>query len=121
MASWCGEISREVRQFKGAFASAGVAVNSLMASDKEFQKIIATLKRTMDLPLTQAQRGTLKELCQEIVGDRMSRAPPSFFPVKEEADAKRAALARAEAAEQRVKELEDRLEEALARRSWWRR
>jgi hypothetical protein len=39
-----------------------------VASDKEFQKIIATLKRTMDLPLTQPQRGTLKELCQEIVG-----------------------------------------------------
>ena len=33
----------------------------------------------------------------------------------------KSALARAEAAEQRVKELEDKLEEALARRSWWRR
>ena len=40
--------------------------------------------------------------------------------LNEEADARRAALARAEAAEQRVKELEDKLE-ALARRSWWRR
>jgi hypothetical protein len=39
-----------------------------VASDKEFEKIIAMLKRTMDLPLTQPQRGTLKELCQEIVG-----------------------------------------------------
>jgi hypothetical protein len=36
--------------------------------------------------------------------------------LKEEAE-----LARAEAAEQRVKELENKLEEALARRSWWRR
>jgi hypothetical protein len=39
-----------------------------MASDKQFQRIIATLQRTMDLPLTQSQRGTLKELCQEIAG-----------------------------------------------------
>ena len=93
-----------------------------MASDKEFQKIIATLKRTMDLPLTQPQRGTLKELCQEIVGgsNEQGTQVPSF-QLNEEADAKSAALARAEAAEQRVKELEDKLEEALARRSWWRR
>jgi hypothetical protein len=92
-----------------------------VASDKEFQKIIATLKRTMDLPLTQSQRGTLKKLCQEIVGgsNEQDVQVPSFQ--LEEADAKRAALARAEAAEQRVKELEDKLEEALARRSWWRR
>jgi hypothetical protein len=33
----------------------------------------------------------------------------------------RGRMARAEAAEQRVKELENKLEEALARRSWWRR
>ena len=45
----------------------------------------------------------------------------SSFQLKEEADAKTPALARAEAAEQRVKELEGKLEEALARRSWWRR
>ena len=70
--------------------------------------------RTMDLPLTQSQRGTLKELCQEIAGGSNEQAAtvPSFR-LKEEADAKRAALARAEAAEQRVKELEDKLEEAL--------
>jgi hypothetical protein len=76
----------------------------------------------MDLPLTQPQRGTLKNLCQEIVGDSSEQGAnlPSFL-LKEEADAKRAAQARAEAAEQRVKELEAKLEEALARRSWWRR
>ena len=76
----------------------------------------------MDLPLTQSQRGTLKELCQEIAGgsDKQEATVPSIR-FKEEADAKTAALARAEAAEQRVKELEDKLEEALARRSWWRR
>jgi hypothetical protein len=73
----------------------------------------------MDLPLTQLQRGTLKGLCQEILGGSNEQgAQVSSF---EEADAKRAALARAEAAEQRVKELEDKLEESLARRSWWRR
>jgi hypothetical protein len=76
----------------------------------------------MDLPLTQLQRGTLKGLCQEIVGgSNETEAQGSSFRLKEEADAKRAALARAEAAEQRVKELEDKLEETLARRSWWRR
>jgi hypothetical protein len=76
----------------------------------------------MDLPLTQSQRGTLKELCREIAGgsDKQEATVPSFR-LKDEADAKTAALARAEAAEQRVKELEDKLEEALARRSWWRR
>jgi hypothetical protein len=83
----------------------GVGTDTLMASDKQFQRIIATLQRTMDLPLTQSQRG----------------ATVPSFRLKEEADAKRAALARAEAAEKRVKELEDKLEEALARRSWWRR
>jgi hypothetical protein len=95
---------------------------SLVASDKEFQKIIAMLKRTMDLPLTQPQRGTLKKLCQEIVEGSNERGDqvPSL-QLKEEADAKSAALARAEAAEQRVKELEDKLDKALARRSWWRR
>jgi hypothetical protein len=76
----------------------------------------------MDLPLTQPQRGTLKELCQEIVGGSNEQgANLSSFLLNEEADAKRAAQARAEAAEQRVKELEDKLEKALARRSWWRR
>ena len=93
-----------------------------MASDKEFQKIIATLQRTMDLPLTQSQRGTLKELYREIAeGSNEQGATVPSFRLKEEADAKTAALARAEAAEQRVKELEGKLEEALARRSWWRR
>ena len=93
-----------------------------MASDKEFQKIIATLKRAMDLPLTQPQRGTLKELCQEIVGgSNEQEAQVPSFRLKEEADGKGAALARAKAAEQRVKELEEKLEEAVARRSWWRR
>ena len=97
-------------------------LSSPVASDKEFQKIIATLKRTMDLPLTQPQRGTLKKLCQEIIGGSNEQGDqiPSL-QLKEEADAKSAALARAEAAEQRVKELEHKLEEALARRSWWRR
>ena len=76
----------------------------------------------MDLPLTQPQRGTLKELCQEIVGgSNEQEAQVPSFRLKEEADGKRAALARAEAAEQRVKELEEKLEEAVARRSWWRR
>lgn len=93
-----------------------------MASDKEFQKIIATLQRTMDLPLTQSQRDTLKKLCREIAegsNEQGDTVPSSRL--KEEADAKKAALARAEAAEQRAKELEGKLEEALARRSWWRR
>jgi hypothetical protein len=99
-----------------------VGTDTLMASDKQFQRIIATLQRTMDLPLTQSQRGTLKELCQEIAGGSNEQgATVTSFRLKEETDAKRAALARAEAAEQRVKELEDKLEEALARRSWWRR
>lgn len=74
----------------------------------------------MDLPLTQSQRGTLRELCQEIA-EGSKKQEDTAFRLKEEADATRAALARAEAAEQRVKELEDKLEEALARRSWWRR
>ena len=75
----------------------------------------------MDLPLTQSQRGTLKEFCQEIIGgSNEQRAQVPSLRLKEEADA-RALLARAEAAEQRVKELEDKLKEALARRSWWRR
>jgi hypothetical protein len=93
-----------------------------MASDKQFQRIIATLQRAMDLPLTQSQRGTLKGLCQEIAGgsNEQGATVPSIR-LNEEADARRAALARAEAAEQRVKELEDKLEEGLARRSWWRR
>jgi hypothetical protein len=62
-----------------------------MASDKQFQRIIATLQRTMDLPLTQSQRGTLKELCQEIAGgsNEQGTTVPSFR-LEEEADAKRA-------------------------------
>jgi hypothetical protein len=93
-----------------------------VGSDKEFQKIIATLKRAMDLPLTQPQRGTLKKLCQEIVGHSNEQvANLSSFLLKEQADGKKATQARAEAAEKRVKELEAKLEEALARRSWWRR
>ena len=95
---------------------------SLVASDKELQKIIAMLKRTMDLPLTQPQRGTLKKLCQEIVGgSNEQEAQVPSFRLKEEADGNSAALARAEAAEQRDKELEEKLEEAVARRRWWRR
>jgi hypothetical protein len=75
----------------------------------------------MDLPLTQSQRGTLKEFCQEIIGGSNEQgAQVPSLRLKEEADA-RATLARAEAAEQRVKELEDKLEKAFARRSWWRR
>ena len=91
-----------------------------MVTDKDFQTLIATLKRALDLRLTKSQRTTLKTLCQDIAGvEAESGIPP--LRLKEEADAKRAAIERAEAAEQRVKELEAKLEEALARRSWWRR
>ena len=92
-----------------------------MVTDKDFQTLIATLQRALDLRLTKSQRTTLKTLCQEIAGvESESGIPPRRL--KEEADAKRAAIERAEAAEQRVKELEAKLKEAtLARRSWWRR
>ena len=55
--------------------------------------------------------------CRRLSGER--NIPPRRL--KEEADAKEAAIARAKAAEQRVKKLEAKLVEALERRSWWRR
>ena len=91
-----------------------------MATDNDFQTLIATLQRALDLRLTKSQRTKLKTLCQEIAGvETESGIPPRRL--KEEADAKKAAIARAEIAEQRVKELEAKLEESLKRRSWWRR
>ena len=91
-----------------------------MVTDSDFHTLIATLQRALDLRLTKSQRTKLKTLCQEIAGvEAESGIPPSRL--KEEADAKKAAIARAEAAEQRVKELEAKLVEALERRSWWRR
>ena len=91
-----------------------------MVTDNDFHTLIATLQRALDLRLTKSQRTKLKALCQEIAGvEAESGIPPRRL--KEEADAKKTAIARAEAAEQRVKELEAKLVEALERRSWWRR
>ena len=87
-----------------------------MVTDSDFHTLIATLKRALDLRLTKSQRTKLKALCQEIAGVEAESGIP-----KEEADAKRAAIERAKAAEQRVKELEAKLAEALEQRSWWRR
>ena len=91
-----------------------------MVTDSDFHSLIATLQRALDLRLTKSQRTKLKALCQEIAGvEAESGIPPRRL--KEEADAKEAAISRAKAAEQRVKELEAKLVEALERRSWWRR
>jgi hypothetical protein len=83
-----------------------------MASDKQFQRIVATLQRTMDLPLTQSQRGTLKELCEEIAGgsNEQGATVPSFR-LKGEADAK----------EQRWRVLRRRSNESRNWRISWRR
>ena len=86
-----------------------------MVTDSDFHTLIATLQRALDLRLTKSQRTKLKTLCQEIAGVEAESG------LKEEADARRAAIARAQAAEQRVKDLEAKLAEALERRSWWRR
>jgi hypothetical protein len=71
-----------------------------MVTDSDFHTLIATLQSALDLRLTKSQRTKLKTLCQEIAGvEAESGIPPSRL--KEEADAKKAAIERAEAAEQR--------------------
>jgi hypothetical protein len=97
-----------------------------MATDDDFQEIMDTLEGVMDLPLTASQRSSLKKLCLEIAGvpnDKGATVPSSRL--KQEADAKRRAIARAESAEKRVAELEAELEaEKRERRTiwtWWRR
>ena len=92
-----------------------------MVNDEDFHTLIATLQRALDLRLTKSQRTKLKALCQEIAGGIEGESGIQPSRLKEETDAKRAAIARAEASERRVKELEAKLVEALERRSWWRR
>jgi hypothetical protein len=83
----------------------------------DFKNLKATLQWGSRLELTPLQRAELKNLCSKIAGET---SIPSWR-LKEESDARRDAVARAEAAEKRVEELEAKLEKALAQRSWWRR
>jgi hypothetical protein len=84
----------------------------------DFKDLKATLEWGSKLELTPLQRAELKNLCLRIAG---SEYLPSWR-LKEEADARRDAVARAEAAEKRVEELQAKLEEVrAAQRSWWRR
>jgi hypothetical protein len=64
----------------------------------DFQHLVSILQWAANLPLTPAQRESIRELCRQIAG------------IPEEARAKRNAIARAEAAEARVKELEKLIE-----------
>jgi hypothetical protein len=85
----------------------------------DFKDLKATLEWGSKLELTPLQRAELKNLCLKIAGSESSI--PSWR-LKEEADARRDAVARAEAAEKRVEELQTKLEEVrVAQRSWWRR
>jgi hypothetical protein len=61
------------------------------------------------LPLTPAQRESIRELCRQIAGIPAGSWIPSER-LEQEARAKRNAIARAEAAEARVKELEKLME-----------
>jgi hypothetical protein len=85
----------------------------------DFEDLKASLEWGATLDLMPLQRAKLKNLCLKIAGSEPSI--PSWR-LKEEADARRDAVARAEAAEKRVEELEAKLEKALAQqRGWWRR
>ena len=86
--------------------------------NNDFRDLKATLEWGSKLELTPLQRAELKNRCLKIAGSDPSI---SSWRLKEEADARSDAVARAEAAEKRVEELEAKLEEALAQRSWWRR
>jgi hypothetical protein len=90
-----------------------------MVPDADFQDLKGTLEWGSKLELTPLQRAELKYLCFKITG---SEASIPSWRLKEEAGARRDAVARAEAAEKRVEELEAKLEEVRAQqRRWWRR
>jgi hypothetical protein len=73
---------------------------------EDFEDLKASLEWGAKLDLTPLQRATLKDLCLKIAGSEPSI--PSWR-LKEEVDARRDAVARAEAAEKRVEELEAKL------------
>ena len=75
-----------------------------MTADEDFNDVIASLRWAAELPLTPEQRLSLKELCCQIAG--ISGAGVTSFRLKEEAEAKRQAIERAEAGERRLAELE---------------
>src|SRR6476469_9251724 len=82
---------------------------TVQMADEAFDDLLASLRWGAELPLTREQRAEVKDLCCRIAGLSVANIPS--YRLKEEAEAKRAALERAAAAEQRVKELENR--------KWW--
>ena len=76
-------------------------------ADETFEDLRASLVWGAELPLTREQRAEIKDLCVQIAG--LSGADIPSWRLKEEANAKRAALERAARAEQRVAELETAL------------
>ena len=88
-----------------------LATGTMQMADDAFEDLLASLRWGAELPLTREQRAEVKDLCCRIAG--LSVANISSWRLKEEAEAKRAALERAAKAEQRVKELENR--------KWWQR
>jgi hypothetical protein len=96
-------------------------------TDDAFLDLRAALQWGSGLELTDEQRAELIPLCikitqlSELRREREEARIPSWR-LKEEADAKRAALARAEKAEQRVAELEAKMPgelEPKTQRRWW--
>jgi hypothetical protein len=81
--------------------------------DDDFLDVVSSLKWAASLDLSPDQRASLKSMCCELAG--ISEGIPSYR-LKQEAEAKRQALARAEKAEERVRELEAALK---SRRDEW--
>ena len=65
--------------------------------NEDFEDLLASLRWAAELPLAPSQRESLKELCLRIAGISPEPSIPSWR-LKQEADAKREAIARAEAA-----------------------
>lgn len=74
--------------------------------DDDFTDLVSRLEWGSKLDLTAEQRTKVKPLCCKIAGITAQEGAIPSWRLREEAEAKRAAIARAETAEQRVKELE---------------
>lgn len=88
-----------------------------MTEDEDFKDLLVTLEWAVGLPLTPEQRSQIKDLCCRLA--RVKPGVPSDR-LREEAEKKREAIARAESAEKRANELEaalrNRREEWVFRR-----
>ena len=62
-------------------------------AEETFEDLLASLRWGAELPLTREQRAEIKDLCCRIAGISVANIPA--WRLKEEAEAKRAALQRA--------------------------